>query len=160
MKKAGLSLIEIMIAIAIASTVMIPVMSMFSNSGQMIQKTRNFSFATSLARRISQHMMALPFEDVQEVPLPGIPLCDSADDPYFNPLINFTNNKDGQKRIKSDDLPAFYLYLNQFEFRYSLSVSNVGFGEDDEIKSVAILITWKESGKDMMYRSHAYIPSI
>lgn len=160
MKKSGLSLTEIMIAVTIAATVMIPVMSMFSTSGQAVQKTRNFSFASSLARRISQHLMAMEFNDIQDVPLPGVPLCDSPGDIFFNPMLNFSGNQSGLKKITGTDMPEFYAYLNQYGFRYSLSVSNVSFGVGDEIKSVAIQITWNETGKDMIYRAHVYVVSL
>jgi hypothetical protein len=160
MKRSGLTLTEIMIAISMAVVVMIPMMSMFSASGQAVQKTRNFSFASGLARRISQHLMIMPFADVEEVPLPGISLCDAPDDPFFNPFLNFQNDQNGLKRINNTDFPELYGFLNQFDFRYSISVSNVSFGAGDEIKSVAIQITWKEAGKDMIYRTHVYIPSI
>ncbi|MDD3147584.1 MAG: type II secretion system protein [Candidatus Riflebacteria bacterium] len=159
-KRRGLSLTEVIIALAIAIMVMVPVTSMFSTSGNQVQKSRNFSFAAALARRISQHIMAMPFEDIAEVPLPGQSLHDSADDPYFSPVINFSDNQSGIKRIKAGEMPALYDFLVMNDFKYSLSVSNVSFGAGDEIKSVAIMITWKEAGRDMIYRTHVYVSSV
>lgn len=160
MNRRALSLTEIMIALTIAVMVMVPVTSMFSTSGHQVQKSRNFSFAAGLARRISQHLMIMPFEEITEVPLPGMGLCDAPDDGIFNPLVNFSSNQTGIKRIKAADFPTLYEFLNQNDFRYALSVSNVSFGAGDEIKSVAIMITWKEAGKDMIYRTHIYVSSV
>ncbi len=160
MKNKGFSLTEIMISLAIAVTVLIPVLSMFSTSGQMVQKTLNFSFATSLARRISQHMLAKPFSEIESVSLPGVTLYDSVDDPYFDPLFNFSDNAAGAININNEDLKEFRNYLQKHDFRYALSVINVNFGDGDEMKSVAIPITWNDSGKDMMYQTNVYIPAI
>lgn len=160
MKRKGLSLSEVIIALAIAVMVMVPVTSMFSSSGQQVQKSRNFSFAAALARRISQHLMIMPFDDIAEVPLPGQAIHDAADDSYFNPLLNFSDNQTGVKRVIAADMPALYNFLVMNDFKYSLSVSNVSFGAGDEIKSVAIMITWKEAGRDMIYRTHVYVSSV
>lgn len=160
MNKRALSLPEILIAITIAVTVLVPVTQLFSTSGQSVQKSRNFSFATGLARRISQHLMIMKYKNIIDIPLPGLSLCDAADNVFFSPLFNFSNDQSGVKRITAADMPALYAFLNQFDFKYALSISNVSFGTGDEIKSVAIMITWKESGKDMMYRSYVYVPSI
>ncbi len=160
MKRTGLSLSEVIIALAIAVMVMVPVTSMFSTSGQQVQKSRNFSFAAALARRISQHLMIIPFDDIVEVPLPGQSIHDAPDDSYFSPLMNFSDDQSGVKRIKAAEMPALYNFLVMNDFKYSLSVSNVSFGVGDEIKSVAIMITWKESGRDMIYRTHVYVSSV
>jgi prepilin-type N-terminal cleavage/methylation domain-containing protein len=160
MKTKGFSLTEIMISLAIAVTVLIPVLSMFSTSAQTVQKTLNFSFATSLARRISQHMVAMPFSEIESVPLPGVALYNSADDPYFCPLFNFSDNAAGAININNEDFKEFRNYLQKHDFRYALSVINVNFGDGDEMKSVAIRITWNDSGKDMMYQTNVYIPAI
>jgi len=157
---SGLSLVEIIIALSIAMTIFIPIMHLFSSSGQVVYKTRNFSFANSLARSISQHLMVLPYENIVEIPLPGIALCDIPDKTFFGPFINFSDNKSGEKRINSKDLPEFHNFLNQYDFRYSLSVSNVSFGAGDEIKNVGILITWIEGGKNLIHRLHVNVPSI
>lgn len=158
--KRGLSLTEVMIAMSIAITVLVPVISMFTNAGRTVQKTVVFSFAGGLARRISQHLMVIPFDEIQEVPLPGISLCDSPDDRFFNPLLNFSSNSSGEKRITFEDMPAFYNFLALYDFRYAISVSNVSFGAGDEIKSCGVMITWQENGKDMIYQTHVYIPSL
>lgn len=158
--KKGLSLTEIMIAMSIAVTVLVPVISMFSNAGRTVQKSMIFSFSAGLARRISQHLMVIPFDEIQEVPLPGVSLCDSPDDRFFNPLLNFSTSQSGLKRITYSDLPEFYKFLALYDFRYAISVSNVSFGAGDEIKSCAIMITWQENGKDMLYQTHVYIPSL
>ncbi len=160
MMRRGLSLTEIIIALAIAVMVMVPVTSMFSTSGQQVQKSRNFSFAAGLARRISQHLVAMPFDNIVEVPLPGVALHDSADDVFFNPLVNFSTSQSGVKKITASDMPALYDFLVQNDFKYALSVSNVSFGAGDEIKSVSILITWKEAGRNMIYRTHVYVSSV
>lgn len=160
MTKRALSLTEIMIAISIAVMVMVPVTSMFSTSGQQVQKSRNFSFAAGLARRISQHLLIMAFDDIVEVPLPGQIICDAPDNDFFSPMINFASDQSGIKRIKKADLPVLYDFLDLNGFRYSLSVSNVSFGAGDEIKSVAIMITWKEAGKDLIYRTHVYVSSV
>lgn len=160
MKKSGMSLLEIVIAMSIAITIFIPAMNMFSTAGQAVYKTRNFSFANSLARRISQHLMVMPFEDIEEIPLPGISICDAPAGSFFGPFLNRTGSSAGAKRITQADLPDFYNYLAHYDFRYSLSVSNVSFGDGDEIKSVGILITWNENNKDMMYRLYVYVPSL
>lgn len=160
MKKSGMSLLEIVIAMSIALVIFVPAMSMFSTTGQTVFKTRNFSFANSIARRISQHLMVIPFEDIVEIPLPGQALCDAPDGTFFGPFYNETGAKAGAKYIKASDMPDFYGYLAKHNFRYSLSVSNVRFGDGDEIKSVGILITWDENGKDLMYRLYVYVPSL
>lgn len=162
MKQAssGLSLVEIIIALSIAITIFIPVMNLFSSSGQVVYKTRNFSFANSLARSISQHLMVMPYDEIKEIPLPGISLCDIADKTFFGPFINFSDNKTGEKRITRSDMPEFYHFLNQYDFRYSMSVSNVSFGVGDEIKNVGILITWLEGGKNMIHRLYVNVPSL
>lgn len=160
MKKPGFSLLEIVIAISIAVTIFIPAMNMFSTAGQAVYKTRNFSFANSVARRISQHLMVMPFEDIVEVPLDGIALCDAPVGSFFGPFFNTTGSNAGVKGITQADMPEFYNYLAQYNFRYSLSVSNVSFGDGDEIKSVGILITWNENNKNMMYRLYVYVPSL
>ncbi|MEW6710746.1 MAG: hypothetical protein AB1403_13045 [Candidatus Riflebacteria bacterium] len=157
--KKGLSLTEIMIAMSIAITVLVPVISMFSSAGRSVQKSTIFNFATGLGRKISQHLLVIPFDEIQEIPLPGISLCDSPDDQFFSPFLNFSNDKTGLKRINQNDLPDLYSFLNLYDFHYALSVSNVSFGSGDEMKSVSILVTWVENGKDMIYQTHAYIPS-
>ena len=160
MTKRGLSLTEIMISISIAAMLFVPLMTMFSTSATTVQKTRNFSFASSLARRISQHMMAMPYTKIEEVPLPGNTVSNENNDPYFNPLLNFDDNISGVERITSEDLPELYNFVTKFDFRYAISISNVCFGDGDEMKYAVIMITWNEKGKDMIYRSHAYIPSL
>ena len=158
--KRAITLTEILIAMSIAITVLVPVVSMFGTAGRAIQKSTIFSFATGLARRISQHLMVIPFEDIQEVSLPGIAVADGTDDPFFNPLINFETTSAGEKKISAENFPELHGFLTLHDFRYSLSVSNVSFGKGDEIKDVGILITWQENGKDMMYRTHVFVPSI
>jgi len=160
MKKSGMSLLEIVIAMSIAVVIFIPAMNMFSTTGQAVFKTRNFSFANSLARRISQHLMVMPFEDIQEIPLKGIPICDAPKGSFFGPFFNKTGSSAGEKLITQTDMPEFYGYLAKHDFRYALSVSNVSFGDGDEIKSVGIFITWKENDKDMIYRLYVYVPSL
>lgn len=158
--KKGISLTEILIAMSIALTILVPVINMFSSAGKRVQKGIIFSFAAGLARRISQHLMVMPYDEIQDVPLPGISLCDSSTDPYFNPLLNFSDNATGQKSINQTDLPELFNFLALYDFRYALSVSTVSFGDGDEIKSVAIIISWRENGKDMLYQTHVYIPSL
>ena len=158
MTRRALSLTEVMIALAIAVMVMVPVTSMFSISGQQVQKSRNFSFAAALARRISQHLMAMPFQDI--VDIPGQSIHDAPDDGFFNPLLNFANDQSGLKRIKAGEMPSLHGFLEMNDFKYALSVSNVSFGDGDEIKSIAIFITWKETGRDMIYRTHIYVSSV
>ncbi|MBU1106708.1 MAG: hypothetical protein KKB51_08595 [Candidatus Riflebacteria bacterium] len=160
MKKSGFSLLEIVIAISLAVTIFIPAMNMFSTAGQAVYKTRNFSFANSVARRISQRLMVMPFEDIEEVPLPGVALCDAPDGSFFGPFFNNTASSAGLRRITQVDMPEFYDYLERYNFRYSLSVSNVSFGDGDEIKSVGILITWNETDKAMMSRLYVYVPTL
>jgi len=160
MKKTGMSLLEIVIAMSIAVVIFIPAMNMFSTTGQAVFKTRNFSFANSIARRISQHLMVMRFEDIMEIPLPGVALCDAPAGSFFGPFINETGSSGGAKSISQADMPEFFGYLAKHDFRYSLSVSNVSFGDGDEIKSVGILVTWQENGKDMMYRLYVYVPSL
>ena len=104
--------------------------------------------------------MVMKYSDIVDISLPGQPLCDAADNKFFSPLFNFSDDQSGAKRINAADTPELYAFINQFDFHYSLSVSNVSFGTGDEMKSVAIMITWKESGKDMMYRSYVYVPSV
>ena len=87
-------------------------------------------------------------------------LHDSADDVFFNPLVNFSTSQSGVKKITVSDMPALYDFLVQNDFKYALSVSNVSFGAGDEIKSVSILITWKEAGRNMIYRTHVYVSSV
>jgi hypothetical protein len=159
-KKSGMSLLEIVISISIAVVIFIPAMNMFSTTGQAVFKTRNFSFANSAARRISQRLMAMPYEDIVEVPLPGIALFDAPAESFFAPFLNTSGTNSGAKNITQADMPEFYSYLVQHDFRYSLSVSNVSFGDGDEIKSVGILITWSENNKNMMYRLYVYVPSL
>lgn len=160
MNRHALSLTEVMIALTIAVMVMVPVSSMFSTSGNQVLKSRNFSFAAALARRISQHLMIMPFSDILDVPLPGKPLHGVDNDDFFNPLLNFSGSQSGVKKISVADTPDLYEYLEQHDFKYSLSVSNVSFGAGDEIKSIAIMITWKEAGRDMIYRTHVYVSSV
>lgn len=160
MNRRALSLTEVMIALTIAVMVMVPVSSMFSTSGGQVMKSRNFSFAAALARRISQHLMAMPFSDINDVPLPGLSLHNATGEIFFNPLLNFSGSQSGVKKITKTDLPTLYDFLVQNDFKYSLSVSNVSFGDGDEIKSIAIMITWKEAGRDMIYRTHVYVSSV
>lgn len=157
MSKRALSLTEIMIALSIAVMVMVPVTSMFSSSGQQVTKSRNFTFAAGLARRISQHLMIMPFEDIAEVTDQAI--CDAPDNEFFSPLLNFASDQSGIKRIKQADLPTLHGFIDLYDFHYSLSVSNVSFGVGDEIKSIAIMITWKDAGKDLFYRTHVFVSS-
>lgn len=159
-KRSGLSLTEILIAISIGLAILVPVIAMFTSSGRAVQKSTIFSFATGLSRCISQHLMVKHFDEIQEVPLPGLTLYDAPDDGIFNPLLNFSKDETGVKRINLKDMPKLHAFLRQYDFRYALSVSNVSFGVGDEIKSVAILVTWQENGKDMLYQSHVYIPSL
>lgn len=160
MKKTGLSLLEIVISISIAVVIFIPAMNMFSTTGQAVFKTRNYSFANSVARRIAQHLMVMPFDDIVEVSPPGVTLYDAPPGTFFGPFINNSGSSAGAKNINQNNMPEFYSYLAQHDFRYSLSVSNVSFGDGDEIKSVGIHISWIENKENMIYRLYVYVPSL
>jgi len=160
MKRTGVSFIEIVIALGLLIICLVPVMTMFSTSGRAVQKSQNLGFAVGLSHYISQVLLTKAFGQIVSTPLSGIPLADGPDDEMFNPLENWRTTNAGQQRITRAEMPDLYGFLRKFNFRYSLIVNNVSFGTSDEIKSVAIIITWREGGQDMLYKTYAFIPSL
>jgi len=160
MRRTGVSFIEIIVSMGILIICLVPVMSMFSTSGRAVQKSQNLGFAVGLSHFISQALLTKAFSQITSTPLSGHSLADGADDELFNPLENWQSNSSGILRITKTQMPDLYGFLRKFNFRYSLIVNNVSFGTGDEIKSVAIIITWREGGQDLLYKTYAFIPSL
>jgi len=156
----GASFLEIIIAFAILTMCFIPVMNMFSSSGRAVQKSQNLGTAVGLAHRISQFLLAMPFDDIQNVPLPGLAIAGGPADGFFHPLVNYGNSAAGALAITKEKLPDLFGFLAKFDFRYALLVNNVTFGTGDEMKSVAVIITWREGGKNLLYKMQVYVPNI
>lgn len=157
MKKSGLTLTEVMLAVSILAITIAPVMHFFSNSARQLERTSNVTFATGIARNISQKLQVLPYDVIADIDPPGIEIADGPDDFFFNPLVNPGISSDTALRIDQDSFPELYVYLKRFQFRYALSVVEVNFEDDDYVKSVDIQITWRERNRDMLYRMHTYV---
>jgi len=138
----------------------LPVMNMFGTSGRAVQKSQNLGFAVGLAHRISQHLFTKPFTEINSISLPGNSITDGPDDGFFNPMENFTANSAGALRVTKAQMPDLYNFLQKFDFRFSLIVNNVSFGTGDEMKTVGVVITWKEGGQNLLYRMQVNVPRI
>lgn len=160
MNRRAVSFVEIIISMGILVMCMIPVMNMFGTSGRAVLKSQNLAFAIGLAHKISQHLLDTPFDSITEVPLPGNVIADGPDDAFFNPLANFKTTLAGALRIKKAQLPELWNFLRKFQFQYSLIVNNVNFATGDRMKCVGIIITWKEGGKDLLYKLYTYVPDL
>ncbi|HOT26961.1 MAG TPA: hypothetical protein PLU72_02155 [Candidatus Ozemobacteraceae bacterium] len=160
MNRRALSFVEVIIAMGILAMCMLPVMTMFGSSGRAVLKSQNLAFAVGLAHRISQHLFDAPYEAIVEVPLPGNAIAGGPDDGFFNPLLNDKTTGAGALRITQAQLPELWMFLRKYDFRYSLIVNNVNFATGDQMKCVGIIITWKEGGKDLLYKLYTYVPDL
>ncbi len=160
MKRRAVSFVEVIMAMGILAMCMLPVMTMFGSSGRAVLKSQNLAFAVGLAHRISQHLLDTPYDAITEVVLPGNAIADGHDDGFFNPLINPKTSSSGALRIKQAQLPELWNFLRKYEFRYSLIVNNVNFATGDRMKCIGIIITWKEGGKDLLYKLYTYVPDL
>lgn len=164
MSKKGVSLTEILIALAVGIAILIPTTAMFSTSSKMLEKSSNLTFASGLARYIIQGMMSAPLMSIVDVPIPGISCCDDSDDNvYFRNLFNLKrdvgNLKEGRVYNTLEGNPKFFSRCAKYDFRYSISVGEASPNDvpGDIVKSVSVLITWKEFGVDKVYKAHVYI---
>lgn len=160
MNRRAVSFVEIIIALGILIVCMIPVLTMFGTSGRAVLKSQNLGFSIGLAHRVSQHLLVMPFDAITEVPLPGSPIADGPDDGYFNPVANHGTQISGALRITKAQTPDLWSFLRKYEYRYSLIVNSVNFAAGDRMKCVGIIITWKEGGKDLLYKLYTYVPDI
>jgi hypothetical protein len=158
-KRAATSLLEIIIALAIACMVIVPLSMVFNTSNVQTTRGHNFTFASSLARRVLQHVQQQPFNQIQEVPLPGELIGGNESDLYFGPMVNLGKSASSIKYLTESDFPNLYHFIRKYAFRYSISVGAVTFAPEDSVKSVSVYITWKEMGKDYMYKSHVFVSS-
>ena len=158
MNNKAVTLTETLIAISIALTIILPISMMFSNSSRTLEKTSNLSFAGGLARYIIQGMMTMEKDEIVQIPPPGISCCDESDDnTYFKKLFNFYNvESDLDSGVTTvgikNCVTKLYNRFARYNYRYSISVAQIS-----GIKSVSVLITWKEFGVDKVFESHAYI---
>ncbi|HEY9072309.1 MAG TPA: hypothetical protein VIV61_18760 [Candidatus Ozemobacteraceae bacterium] len=160
MNRRAVSFVEIVIALGILIVCMVPVLTMFGSAGRAVLKSQNLGFAIGFAHRISQHLLSMPFDSITEVPLPGQPVADGPDDGFFNPVSNFGTTGTNALRITKAQTPDLWAFLRKYEFRYALIVNNVNFAAGDRMKCVGIIITWKEGGKDLLYKLYTYVPDI
>lgn len=160
MNRRAVSFVEVIMAMGILAMCMLPVMTMFGSSGRAVLKSQNLAFAIGLAHKISQHLLDTPYELIIDVPLPGSSIADGPDDGFFNPLTNNESTAAGALRITQAQLPELWNFLRKYEFRYSLIVNNVNFAAGDRMKCVGIIITWKEGGKDLLYKLYTYVPDM
>ncbi len=158
-RRSATSLVEVIIALSIASMVIVPISLVFNTSNRQTTRGHNFTFASSLARRVLQHVQQLPFKDVLDVPLPGVLIGEDPSDQFFGAFLNLGTTHRSVKHLTQNDMPDLYEFIKKHGFRYSISVGTVSFSAEDNIKSVTVYITWKEMGKDYMYKSHAFIAS-
>jgi type II secretory pathway pseudopilin PulG len=157
--KSATSLVEIMVALSIAAMVIVPISTVFSTSNKQTTRGHNFTFASSLARRLIQHVQQQAFNKIQDVPLPGELIGGNKNDFYFGQLINLGDSASTIKYLTETDSPDLYKFIRKYAFRYSISVGAVNFAEEDKVKSVSVYITWKEMGKDYLYTSHVFVSS-
>lgn len=162
--KRAVTLTEVLIAIAIGMAILVPSVAVFSTSSRVVEKSRNLSFASGLARYIIQGMMTMKMNDITSISAPGVSVCDQTDkNIYFKDLFNMIEQRNDLKKgaiaLTHENLPAFYGHLARYEFRYSIYVGEVSPDEvaEDIVKSVTVFISWKEFGVDKSYESHAYI---
>jgi hypothetical protein len=156
----GFSFLEVVIAFAILTACFIPVMNMFSTSGRAVKKSQNLGTAVGLAHRISQFLLAIPFDEIQNVPLPGRAIAGGPSDRFFHPVANFGSTAAGELAISKEEMPDLYYFLNKYDFRYALVVNNVTFGVGDEMKSVAVIVTWCEGNRNLLYKMQVYVPNM
>lgn len=157
-KQCGTSFLEVVMALSILLTCLLPIIQLFGSTSRNAQKSQNLGLAVSLAHRISQHLYVMPYNEIQPISLPGAPIADGPSDPFFNPVENWTPAAAGVQMINQAQLPSLYGFLRKHEFRYALLVNNVSFGAGDEMKSVSIIITWKEGGQDLLYKLQVHVP--
>lgn len=163
-KKKAVTLTEVLIALSIGATVLLPVTIMFSNSGRVLEKSSNLGIAAGLARYIIQGMMSMRMNEIISIPIPGVSCCDDSNDNlYLRYIFHLKENcgslEKGLLSINHEQIPKLYSRLAKYEFRYSVTVSETSpSGEEgDLMKSVSVLISWKEFGVNKVYESHAYI---
>ncbi|HNV68610.1 MAG TPA: hypothetical protein PKO06_02850 [Candidatus Ozemobacteraceae bacterium] len=145
-------------ALSILLTCLLPIIHLFGSTSRTAQKSQNLGLAVSLAHRIAQHLYITPFNEIQNISLPGLPIADGSADSLFNPIENWTTSAVGELSIQASQLPSLYSFLRKYEFRYALLVNNVSFGTGDELKSISIIITWKEGGQDLLYKLQTHVP--
>jgi len=134
---------------SILALCLVPVLQMSGTSGQAVQKSQNLRSASSLAHKIAQHLLALPYEDI--VDTPERPIADGPDDGIFNPFSKPGTSLATALRLTAGDLPGLSGMLRKFRFRYLLDV--VG----DQPKDVKIRILWDEADKTLDYSLRVYV---
>ncbi len=146
---AGITLLEIILAMVILTIAIVPMLDVFGISGRTVAKSQNLSMAVGLAHKIAQHLLTVPYDAI--VDQPETALADGPDDGMFNPLENPGTSAADALKITAARLPELHAFLKKYNVRYSLDV--VG----DDPKDVKILITWIEQGRNMLYSLRIYV---
>ena len=159
--KKATSLIEVIIAISIGITMLLPIGYFFSQTGKQVTKSQNYTIAAALARRICQYVYHMPYDSVPTINIPGKPISGDANDYFFGEIYNNTSNKTGIKHLTENELPALFSSLAKYNFTYIILPCEATFeyngNYDERIKSVRVIVNWHENGKDWSYLSHVYV---
>ena len=153
------SLIEIMIAISIGITMLLPIGYFFTHTGQQVSYSQNKTLAGALARRICQYVYHMPYDHVKQVPQK--PIGGDPNDPYFGQILNTKKDKSGIQHLTENELKDFYGLLSKHNFKYQIEIAEADLSYsgdyDDRIKSVMVYISWRENGNDWTYSECVYI---
>lgn len=159
--KKATTLIEVIIAISIGIAMLLPIGYFFSQTGKQVSRTQNYTIAAALARRICQYVYNMPYDDVPTVNIPGKPIGGDANDYFFGKIYNLSNNSNGIKHLTENELPNLYSSLTKYHFSYVIIPCEATFQYngtyDERIKSIRVIVNWRENGKDWSYLSHVYV---
>ena len=164
MKKKAVTLTEILIALAVGVMILLPTTAMFSTSSRLMEKSSNLALAAGIGRYIIQGMMTMEMSEINEIPVPGVSMCDSSDkNQYFQTLFDLKDTcgdlKKGKITMSMKNCPKLYSRLARYEYRYwiSVGVAKNSDIDDDIMKTVTVYVSWKEFGVDKLYETHAFI---
>ncbi|MBF0407104.1 MAG: hypothetical protein HQM10_07110 [Candidatus Riflebacteria bacterium] len=149
-EKKGFSFLEVIFAVGILAACLVPIITLFGNSGRAVQKSQNLSVAVSLVHKISQHLKGFPYNDIIDVV--DCPIADGPTDYIFNPLFNYGNSSTSEVFVTSSSAKELYKFFKTYSFKYSLEVSTFS-----TYKSVLISVKWVESSLNLVYQREFYI---
>jgi prepilin-type N-terminal cleavage/methylation domain-containing protein len=157
----GLSLLEILIAMVLLSTVMMAFAMVFPSGYRLTLRNDNEAKAVKLAQAIIGEITNLPFRAPgDDFGAPGSTIRSLYDLQYywsFNQPYNFpvTANADGSSVIS----PTSFFRLNNGTSTNFTSNNPKGIlvqlNSDQSLASIKVTIVWDESGKKTMIRKQA-----
>lgn len=149
MNHRGISLLEVTVAMGVLALCLVPVMQMVGTSSQAVKKSQNLRFAASLAHKIAQHLLSMPYDEI--VDTPELVIAGGPADGIFNPFSNPGTTQASALQLTEAHLPELAAVFRKFNFRYQLQVSGT------QPKDVEIRIRWDESSRILEYPLRVYV---